>query len=862
MAYENLKAAIKQAIKQNGNQEITGSIMQSTLLSMVDNIPGVVQESGTAGDKVMSQKVVSDKLSDLSDCLSGISNIYFGKSIYGQSGKIQDSDNTFITDFIPVKPNTKYVWNFVKYIYFENKLAYYDKKYNLTGVSGMIEKNTKEIETHDDTFFIRATFPIDCINEVSIIEKESSKIIFSYKDNSFINDVYDNVLKNTNNLSRIIDPEHFELYNLRNNTRIASPFIKIKDRPFLLVGNLDSGNIGIQFIAQGGEMLSFNKYRVNLLTDNKNVYFNFYNSNNPEDIIDEEAVNKIKVVFFNNPNDIKALSTIEVSSENLILGKFIDKDNLENIVSTRAITGYINISDLPICAKGMPYKDNTAFVACYDKDKKYLGEIKYTKRCVFTDFEKLDKVNAIITREDVIENTAFIKLNFYNVSGIIAGYTTLNNSKKETTNNYIEDFVVPRKVFPLISGENYYLYRDNIIKKPLLKYLFSFVTKSNIPFENYSRLTKLSPTEAGEKKIEVGISDCSLQLARKESFKVNVIDRTLIRNKEISVLTVGDSFTYIGTWLKHEKEKIAELGGTINLVGTTFGENADKRCEGYGGATAKKYSNSFCTAYELVVDNSVKANTGARYRVVVDPTKGTTRDMEILGICYNETNKILRISQNGKGITRWNTMPSSGTITKVSGNGDASINYSSYSVSDWNPFWDIANKKISFRYYFNKYNLSADALFLQFMHNDVKVGDYPVGDEVPEDGIKNEETLISRLDDLSKIIDTWLEEYANKKIILSIQSLTTVSTYNNNLIAQYFKYIELLYDRYKNNEHIIIMPVYPFVDNINAYPTKIVKPCEYYKDTETRATDGHPYEAWEQYGHCTACALAELLSKI
>lgn len=35
MAYENLKAAIKQAIKQNGNQEITGDTLQSTLLSML-----------------------------------------------------------------------------------------------------------------------------------------------------------------------------------------------------------------------------------------------------------------------------------------------------------------------------------------------------------------------------------------------------------------------------------------------------------------------------------------------------------------------------------------------------------------------------------------------------------------------------------------------------------------------------------------------------------------------------------------------------------------------------------------------------------------------------------------------------------
>ena len=36
MAYENLKSAIKQAIKQNGSQEITGNLLQSTLLNIVN----------------------------------------------------------------------------------------------------------------------------------------------------------------------------------------------------------------------------------------------------------------------------------------------------------------------------------------------------------------------------------------------------------------------------------------------------------------------------------------------------------------------------------------------------------------------------------------------------------------------------------------------------------------------------------------------------------------------------------------------------------------------------------------------------------------------------------------------------------
>ena len=38
MAYENLKSAIKQAIKQNDNQEITGDVLQSTLLNIVNTL--------------------------------------------------------------------------------------------------------------------------------------------------------------------------------------------------------------------------------------------------------------------------------------------------------------------------------------------------------------------------------------------------------------------------------------------------------------------------------------------------------------------------------------------------------------------------------------------------------------------------------------------------------------------------------------------------------------------------------------------------------------------------------------------------------------------------------------------------------
>lgn len=53
MAYEELKAAIRRTIKNNDNQEITGDLLQNTLLSMVDTI-GTTAGGGSGGGSSVS----------------------------------------------------------------------------------------------------------------------------------------------------------------------------------------------------------------------------------------------------------------------------------------------------------------------------------------------------------------------------------------------------------------------------------------------------------------------------------------------------------------------------------------------------------------------------------------------------------------------------------------------------------------------------------------------------------------------------------------------------------------------------------------------------------------------------------------
>lgn len=177
MAYENLKNAIKQAIKQNGNQEITGSTMQSTLLSMVDNIPEVVQESGNAEDKVMSQKAVSSEFYNLSK-ISLVDNILVNM-LLNYNGKITSFDNFYTT--------VAYSLLGVTFIHFEGYVsnthasyAFYKgdelvKTNDVPQMASLVNIDIKEFPTEADS--VRFCFSEKCINDTKILLKTSASLL-------------------------------------------------------------------------------------------------------------------------------------------------------------------------------------------------------------------------------------------------------------------------------------------------------------------------------------------------------------------------------------------------------------------------------------------------------------------------------------------------------------------------------------------------------------------------------------------------------------------------------------------------------------------------------------------------------------
>ena len=106
MAYEELKNAIKQVIKQNGNQEITGSTMQNTLLSMVNNIPEVVQTIGESVYSVMSQKAVNNEIDDVNARVEAESTVFhmnIGGYIRLTDGNVTNTPWSGYSDFINIE---------------------------------------------------------------------------------------------------------------------------------------------------------------------------------------------------------------------------------------------------------------------------------------------------------------------------------------------------------------------------------------------------------------------------------------------------------------------------------------------------------------------------------------------------------------------------------------------------------------------------------------------------------------------------------------------------------------------------------------------------------------------------------------
>lgn len=254
---------------------------------------------------------------------------------------------------------------------------------------------------------------------------------------------------------------------------------------------------------------------------------------------------------------------------------------------------------------------------------------------------------------------------------------------------------LPDKIWAVV-GDTLQLFYRGIIGA-VDPYRYNIVVKC-AKGNQYPRFFEYTPTVADVGTVPLSIivkDDNGNILAEKTTTLITSALPT--SSQAINVVCIGDSLTAPGTWCVEAQRRLAESGGTpagaslrnIKFVGSMRSGNAGYF--GVGGWSWSSYTTAGEPAYRFAVSdvgslevNAVYSNNSGRYTIKEVNVTGTEGNI----LCSVDNISVIPTT--------------SGVLTKVSGNGDAEITFTSVTADAQNPLWDATNKKMSFIPYANE----------------------------------------------------------------------------------------------------------------------------------------------------------------
>lgn len=204
-------------------------------------------------------------------------------------------------------------------------------------------------------------------------------------------------------------------------------------------------------------------------------------------------------------------------------------------------------------------------------------------------------------------------------------------------------------------------------------------------------------SDTGNVDFKIEIKDNNGVLIASKTCKVHTVLAAKSPTNNTKVLCLGDSLTTNGEWVKECYRRLSAIDGTptgnglsnIEFCGSKKGGGAG--WFGLGGWNWKTYTSAGTPAFRFYVSGvstlsvgAVYSHNGYSYKIIeVNVTSGT-------GNILCETSSIENVPTVG------------GTLTKISGNGDAAISFDEYKATVQNPLWDSVNNKMSFIPYANE----------------------------------------------------------------------------------------------------------------------------------------------------------------
>ena len=830
--WATLKAAIADVIKTNGNQEITGAVLQNTLNSIVSavgenatfagiatpvtnpgtpdgpvfyiaaqtgiysNFEGITVENEVAILlwKTSWKKLLTNiaPLSDISLIRAALDNAKLnstGKNKINLSNKI---DGYFLNLSGNLVSNSSYCIS--NYIEIKSSTQYYISKTNVGGANHIIyDKNlnvlstTKDgaVTTPSDAKYIRLSILTNALDTAMLFEGNAATTYEPFTDN------YENeqqfkelqvMLDETNTHLTEVEkklPKTTVEKNLFDTDKAGNGFLRQNGTVANNTTYVTSGYIAVE----GGKMITAHPLALGP------IYFSQYDSD----------------------------KTFITSTQN--------KQTLT--ITLESNTAYVRAT----------------FLASNYKTE---GQIEYGSTA--TEYKPF---HYVISEESLPE-------------GIGSGTTPEEVRELIDEEVFPAKLILPKKLYFMVGRQNN-LYFKQAIKCPNYENFDFMVSNVSSGLKVFDRQLSGTPTLESSTNNKL-----TLRKFGKLLQELQVTFNTVIAPssaKTVKILNTGDSISDLGGWQAALKELLEADNVTVKYIGTMINR-------------AKTIGSSYAE------DIWGEVHSGGNMSFITEP-KGAAKILTVSGITelpvtgypgtsYLDENNIswvvrgfrLTAGSDGKysgklklgkfssdpnygdgtedDTSGTGNFPSSGTITKtqsVNGNtlaGDAMITYTSADDVRYNPFWNPATNELDFQYYFDYWGFETPDIFItQWGYNEVNVFDEIDGERV--------ELAKTRA---KMIVDKFHAQYPTTKIIFGLEiygreAVTYSGNYNNSSNGKKYSilsFAEKLISLFENNDdsgipysnYVTLVPLYAMFDHIYGYGALTeISLCDLYSNAKT-----------------------------
>lgn len=286
------------------------------------------------------------------------------------------------------------------------------------------------------------------------------------------------------------------------------------------------------------------------------------------------------------------------------------------------------------------------------------------------------------------------------------GYYINKEVLPKDTKIYLSEGVeisLPDKIYAVV-GDTLQLFYNGMIKA-VEPFAFNIITNCS-KGAMYPRYWEYTPNvgDIGTTTFTLKVLDNNRNVIATKSCSLITVAAPVSPSSDIHIACFGDSLTAGGYWCHECDRRLIGIGGIPEgngLSNITFVGSKEKEGTHYHGGSGWTWT-SYTTAGELAFRfvlsgspqlgmNAIYSNNGHQYKIIeiIDNTI-------LCSVIYDGTHTTQENWEHYKPET-------SGVLTKVSGNGDASLTFTSNSVDSQNPLWDYTNNKMTFIPYANNY---------------------------------------------------------------------------------------------------------------------------------------------------------------